>query len=223
MADRPELLVFDVNETLSDLAPMARRFEEVGVPGHLAQVWFAGLLRDGFALTVHEQNPAFADIGRANLRNLLPEADLDRPLDDAVAYVMEGFMQLPVHPDVVEGIEALADLGIRLVTLTNGATAVGEGLLERAGVLDKFERLMSVEDAGVWKPHADAYAYALKTCEVDAGDAMLVAVHPWDTDGATRAGLRATYVNRAGTSYPTHFRSPELEVDSITALARELS
>ena len=44
MTDRPELLVFDVNETLSDLTPMARRFEAVGVPGHLAQVWFAGLL-----------------------------------------------------------------------------------------------------------------------------------------------------------------------------------
>ena len=222
MTTRPELIVFDVNETLSDMAPMAQRFEEVGVPGHLAQPWFASLLRDGFALTVHGQNPAFADIGRTNLRNLLPEADLDRPLDDAVAHVMEGFMQLSVHPDVVEGIEALADLGIRLVTLTNGATAVGEGLLERSGVLDKFERLMSVEDAGIWKPHPDSYAYALKECEVDAGDAMLVAVHPWDTDGATRAGLRAAYVNRGGTTYPTHYRSPELEVDSITALAREL-
>ena len=223
MTTRPELLVFDVNETLSDMAPMAQRFEEVGVPGHLAQPWFAGLLRDGFALTVHGQNPAFADIGKTNLRNLLPEADLDRPLDDAVAHIMEGFLGLAVHPDVVEGIEALADLGIRLVTLTNGATAVGEGLLERSGVLDKFERLMSVEDAGVWKPHPDAYAYALRTCKVEAGDAMLVAVHPWDTDGATRAGLRAAYVNRAGTSYPTHFRSPALEVDSLTALARELS
>ncbi len=222
MATAPALLVFDVNETLSDMSAMAQRFEEVGVPGALAQPWFAGLLRDGFALTVHRQNPAFADLGRTNLRNLLPEADLDRPLDDAVAHIMEGFLGLSVHPDVVEGIEALAGLGIRLVTLTNGAAAVGEGLLERSGVLDKFERLMSVEDAGVWKPHADAYGYALQTCGVEAGDAMLVAVHPWDTDGATRAGLRAAYVNRGGTSYPTHFRSPELEVDSITALAREL-
>ena len=223
MTDRPELLVFDVNETLSDLAPLARRFEAVGQPGHLAQVWFAGVLRDGFALTVHGQNPAFADVGRTNLRHLLPEADLDRPLDDAVAHVMEGFTQLPVHPDVAEGVEALADLGIRLVTLSNGATPVAEGLLKRADVLDKFERLMSVEDAGIWKPHRDAYAHALTECEVDPGDAMLVAVHPWDTDGAARAGLRAAYVNRAGTSYPSHFRSPDLEVDSLTALARELS
>ena len=32
----PALLVLDVNETLSDLAPLAARFEDVGLPGHLA-------------------------------------------------------------------------------------------------------------------------------------------------------------------------------------------
>ena len=48
---RPALLVFDVNETLSDMSPMGQRFEDVGAPAHLATTWFAGLLRDGFALT----------------------------------------------------------------------------------------------------------------------------------------------------------------------------
>jgi 2-haloacid dehalogenase len=44
------VLIFDVNETLSDMAPMAARFEDVGAPACLAKTWFAGLLRDGFAL-----------------------------------------------------------------------------------------------------------------------------------------------------------------------------
>ena len=33
LTPRPEVIVFDVNETLSDLAPMAQRFEDVGAPG----------------------------------------------------------------------------------------------------------------------------------------------------------------------------------------------
>jgi len=49
---KPELLIFDVNETLSDMSPMVDRFEDVGAPSHVARSWFAGLLRDGFALTV---------------------------------------------------------------------------------------------------------------------------------------------------------------------------
>ena len=44
---RPTILVFDVNETLSDMSPMGQRFEDVGAPEHLAKTWFAGLLRDG--------------------------------------------------------------------------------------------------------------------------------------------------------------------------------
>ena len=47
--DRP-VLVFDVNETLSDLSPLHRAFEELGVPGELARTWFASVLREGFAL-----------------------------------------------------------------------------------------------------------------------------------------------------------------------------
>jgi 2-haloacid dehalogenase len=45
-------MVFDVNETLSDMSPMAQRFSDVGAAAHQAATWFATLLRDGFALTV---------------------------------------------------------------------------------------------------------------------------------------------------------------------------
>ena len=57
----PRVLVFDVNETLSDMAPLGDRFADVGALPHLAGTWFAGMLRDGFALTVHGVNPSFAD------------------------------------------------------------------------------------------------------------------------------------------------------------------
>ena len=45
MEPRPGVIVFDVNETLSDMAPMASRFADVGAPGLLARVWFSTLLR----------------------------------------------------------------------------------------------------------------------------------------------------------------------------------
>lgn len=222
MTSRPELLVFDVNETLSDLSPVAARFEDVGAPGHLARTWFAAVLRDGFALTVNGANPAFADLAAEGLRSTLHGVELDRSVDDAVEHVMAGFMDLAVHPDVVEGVNSLADLGIRLVTMSNGSAGVAQRLLGAAGIADRFEHLLSVEDAGIWKPAPAAYEHAIHTCDVDAGDAMLVAVHPWDTDGARRAGLRSAWVNRSGTTYPSHFGAPDLEVPSISALADRL-
>jgi 2-haloacid dehalogenase len=52
---------------------------------------------------------------------------------------------------------------------------------------------------------------------------MLVAVHPWDVDGAARAGLRTAWIDRGGSRYPTHLLAPELTATSITDLARQLT
>lgn len=219
---RPRLLVFDVNETLSDMAPMSGRFEDVGAPAALARAWFAALLRDGFALTVVEQNPSFAELAAEGLRAVLPEASLNRPLEEAVEHIMTGFTELAVHPDVPEGIRALAGLGIRLVTLSNGSSSVARRLLGGAGLEDAFESLLSVEQAGIWKPAPGAYVFALQSCRVDPMDAMLVAVHPWDIDGAGRAGLATAWVNRTGAAYPAYFQPPTLEAGSLTELAQLL-
>ncbi|MGA8255682.1 MAG: HAD family hydrolase [Nocardioides sp.] len=114
-------------------------------------------------------------------------------------------------------------LSTQLVTLSNGSTSVAEALFDRAGIRGYFHALLSVEDAPLWKPAAAAYAYALKRCEVEPSDAMLVAGPPWDIDGAARAGLAAAWLNRGGGHYPDHFQAPDLTVESLTALADELS
>src|SRR5947209_819914 len=103
------------------MSPVTGCFTDIGAPGHLAQLWFATLLRDGFALTAAGTCPLFADLGAAALRTVLRGVELDRALDTAVEHVMSGFMTLPVHPDVPGGIRALRSSGRRLVTLTNGS------------------------------------------------------------------------------------------------------
>lgn len=219
---RPSVIVFDVNETLSDMSPMAQRLEEVGAPAHLAATWFAGLLRDGFALTAMGATEPFARLASAALRVSLHGHPLDRGTDEAVEHIMAGFGSLGVHPDVPEGVAALHALGLRLVTLTNGAASVARGLFERAGISDHFEALLSVEEAGVWKPAAGSYAYALEQCGVAPDDALLVAVHPWDIDGAARAGLRTAWINRTGGPYPEYFATPDLTPRSLVELAEQL-
>lgn len=218
----PSVVVFDVNETLSDMAPMAVRFADVGAPDHLAKLWFASLLRDGFALTAAGGQEKFAVLARETLRGTLAGLDLDRSLDDAVAHVLTGFSSLGVHSDVPEGVRALHEAGLRLVTLTNGSTDVAERLLTGAGLRDRFERLLSVEDAGAWKPAVASYAYASRICEAPPGEMVLVAVHPWDIDGASRAGLLTGWLDRTGSPYPAYFAAPTWTARSLPDLAAQL-
>ena len=223
MQPRPDVIVFDVNETLSNMTPMAQRFADVGAPGELAAVWFASLLRDGFALTVTGDNEKFGRIAEGMLRTVLASASLNRPPEDAVRHILAGFTELSVHPDVPEGVRLLASDSISLVTLTNGSSVIAERLLTKAGLLDYFDRLLTVEDAQAWKPAPAAYAYAARACEVDAGRMMLVAAHPWDIHGAHRAGMRTGWISRQPGSYPEYFAAPDIHAPGLAALARQIA
>ncbi len=164
--ERPQVkvVVLDVNETLSDLTPMRQRFADVGAEESLASTWFAAVLRDGMALSTVGDQAAFADVGRSLLEAMLPARLSGEPYagdrSTAVDHVLGGFSALPVHPDVPDGLRALAEGGVRVVTLSNGAASVAQGLLERAGVSDLVEATLSVADAGIWKPAARAYEHA---------------------------------------------------------------
>ncbi|MGI8625308.1 MAG: haloacid dehalogenase type II [Geodermatophilaceae bacterium] len=216
------LVVFDVNETLSDLGPLADAFLAVGAPGHLVEHWFSSVLRDGFALSIAGLCPNFADLGRGVLAGLLAGHPLNVQPGEAVEQIMSAFADLPVHPDVADGIRDLHEAGLRICTLSNGGTAFADAMLTQAGVRDLVDPLLSVQDAGAWKPVPRAYRYAAEATEVAAGDLMLVAVHPWDCDGALRAGLRAAWIDRTGAPYPSMFTRPDLTATSIPDLAAQL-
>ena len=220
---RPAVVVFDVNETLTDMSPLRGRLEEVGAPGVAFDAWFAATLRDGFAVTAAGGYAEFGDIARHVLVSLLTAVP-DGPADpvQATDHVLAGLPELDVHPDVADGLRRLHGGGLRLVTLTNGATALSDGALGRAGVVDLFEARYSVSEAGRWKPAAEAYAWAAGVVDEPAGRLALVAVHPWDVDGAGRAGLVGAWLNRAGATYPTYFRPPAVTAGSLPELADRL-
>src|SRR4051812_10073113 len=222
MTSRPAVIVFDVNETLSDMSPMATRFTDIGVPAHLAMVWFAALLRDGFALAAAGSSSKFSELGAEGLRVLLAGETLDRDLEQAVAHVMDGFAALSLHPDVPAGVHALKAAGLRLVTLTNGSAQVAERLFSAGGIRGEFEALLSVEEVGSWKPTRAAYEHAANTCAVDLGEMLLVAVHPWDIDGASRSGLLTAWINRTGGRYPTYFVPPTYTLSTLGDLPPRL-
>ncbi len=218
----PVLILFDVNETLSDMSPMRDRWQDVGAPSHLADLWFADVLRDGFALAAAGRAERFAMLAEQAARRLLGSAGV-RDVDAAVSQIMAGFGDLQVHPDVPDGVRALGDVGIRLATLSNGAAAVADELLTRAGLRDAFEQVLSVEGATRWKPTTEAYLWALERCGVPPHQAMLVAVHPWDIEGAARSGLRTAWVRRAREEFGEVFTAPEITASSLVDLARKLA
>lgn len=217
MTRKPAVIVFDVNETLSDMAPLGAAFAHSGMPEDLVRPWFAEILRDGFALTAAGDNPAFADLAADGLHRLLAQTLGRGDHQEQVDQVMAVFKSLSLHPDVAPGIKALSDMA-KLITLSNGAASVAESLLTRGGVRDKFSRLLSVQDAPRWKPAREAYHFAANETGHATGDLMLVAVHPWDIHGAQAAGMQTAWINRTGATYPSYFARPDIEARDLVDL-----
>jgi len=217
---RPVCCVLDVNETLSDLTGLVPRLVEVGLAPTDLEPWFNGVLRDGFALSLLGGRPVFSDLAADGLRVRLGTGP---DVDASVTYVLGGFAELDLHPDVAPGLRAVHALGIRLLPLTNGATAMSDRLLGGADLLDLMAHRLSVEDVGPWKPHPAPYRHALATAGTSADQALMVAVHPWDIAGAGAAGLRTAWVDRPGDGgWPSSYRPPDLRVRGIDDLAEQL-
>jgi 2-haloacid dehalogenase len=210
-----EVIVFDVNETLTDMAPLRQRFADVGLPPESLGSWFAGVLRDGFALTALGEFRTFGEVAAGNFAGVLD--------GDQVAHVIGGFPELSTHPDVPDGLRALANAGLRLVTLTNGSAAMSQAVFDRAGVLDLLEHRLSVDDVQRWKPAPEPYLHAADVCGLPADRMALVAVHPWDVHGAQRAGMTGIWLNRSGTSYPPYLPDPDIVISDLRELTDALA
>jgi 2-haloacid dehalogenase len=195
----------------------------VGAPGRLLELWFASTLRDGIALTAAGAYADFRTVALGVLRGQLTQIEaLRRDPGDAAEHIVAGLGELDVHPDVPEGLRRLADAGMRMATLTNGAAEVAEKLLERAGLSNLVERRLSVDEVRRWKPAPEPYRHAARELAVSPGACALVAVHPWDIDGAKRAGLQTAWLNRKRDLYPDFFEQPDATAETLGGLAEAL-
>ena len=117
-AVRPQVVAFDVNETLLDLAPVRAALVEAGEPESLLGTVFARTLLTGFAAAAAGSWCRFRDAFDAALAQ---ETDLPA---DRRAGVADAFGQLAPHADVEPALRRLAGAGVRAITLSHGGPGV---------------------------------------------------------------------------------------------------
>lgn len=208
---RPEVVAFDVNETLLDLAPVRATLVEVGQPETLLPTVFARTLLTGFAAATTGTWCRFRDAFDSALAQ---ESDLDA---DARVRVTEAFGELAPHPDVEPALRRLVDAGVRVVTLTHGSAGVAEAGLSRGGISPLVERTLSSEAIRAWKPSREVYLWAAGVCDVAPERMALVAAHGWDVLGAQRAGLTGAWFPRSERVHPTVYEPPHVEAGDLLA------
>jgi 2-haloacid dehalogenase len=189
--------VFDVNETLLDLAGLDPQFERVFGDAGVRRLWFSQLIQSALVATVTGAYRTFGEIALAALAMTAEQAGVElRDTDrDAIAGQLR---RLPAHPEVPAALERLRGAGFRLAALTNSTEAVARAQLEHAGIIGSFEQVLSADTVRRLKPAPEPYLLAAERMGVPVGEVRLVAAHAWDVAGAIRAGCAAAFVARPG-------------------------
>ena len=216
-----KVLLFDVNETLLDIGPLKEKVGDALLDPRAAELWFATMLQYSLAATVSGRYFAFPEIGAAVLRMLARNSDVTISQEDAKK-TLSIMKSLPSHKDVEPGLRRLKAAGFRMAALTNSSQEGVRAQLQSASLSALFERELSVESVGKFKPHADVYAWAAREMNAQPSECMLVAAHGWDVAGAKWAGMATAFIARAGQQKFPLAPEPDVDVSDLLALADAL-
>lgn len=131
---------------------------------------------------------------------------------------MSVWRNLIPYPDSLEGLHRLAEK-YRLVALSNGEPDYLAHLARNRIEFD-FDKIISVEEAGAFKPHPGVYRAAARILNSEPSEIMMVAAHSFDIMGARASGYRGAYVNRYKLPYEdTEQYTPDVVVEDFNQLA----
>jgi 2-haloacid dehalogenase len=219
----PKVILFDVNETLLDLAALKGSIGKAldGRP-ELMQLWFTTMLQYSLVTTVADRYSDFGEIGAACLRMLAKNNGI--ALDEGAAReAVSPIRSLPPHSDVVPALERLREERYQLATLTNSSKAAVADQLKNAGLTGFFDLSLSVEEIGLYKPHTHVYRWAARRVGVDVSECLLVAAHGWDVAGAKWAGMRTAFVSRPGQQMFPLAPAPDISIRTLRELGDRLA
>ncbi|QDE33039.1 haloacid dehalogenase type II [Shewanella polaris] len=221
---KPKVIIFDVNETLLDLENM-RKSVGAALNGRedLLPLWFSTMLHHSLVVSATGDYQTFGSIGVASLQMVAEINGIAITPEQAKTAILTPLRSLPAHPDVAQGLAKLKAQGYKLVTLTNSSLEGVTLQLKNANLSQYFDANLSIESVGVFKPHLKTYQWAIKDLGVNANEALMVAAHGWDIDGANKAGLQTAFIRRPGKVLFPLAAQPDYNVLDVNELASTLA
>jgi putative hydrolase of the HAD superfamily len=227
-ASPPQLVLFDLDDTLGDYATArASRLRRAFQP-HLGaatasdpEAMIEAMIAESIKASPH---------GSEHFPGLFRRFGIDAPEAARAAalwYRTNRFYDLRLFADAIATLTALRTFptgdGLcrrrRLGIVTNGPADVQRDKIDLLGIRDFVDFIVISGELGAEKPDPRIYAEALKLGGATAEETVFVGDAPLiDILGAKNAGMRSIWVNRTGEPWSIHDHAPTCEVTDLTSV-----
>jgi len=214
----PRIYAFDAYGTLFDVHAAAsahrdalgdnwEKFSQTWRAKHLEYSWVHALTgRDATFWSLAEQS---LDYASALVGGIPP---------DIRAKLLAAYRTMQPFPEVKAVVQALKDRGARLAILSNGDPDMLADAVSSAGLGSMFDAILSVRDAGIFKPDMAVYRLVLDRFGGAPEDVSFQSSNRWDIAGAEVFGFRTVWINRSGAPDEYPGMAADRVVADLTAL-----
>ncbi len=190
--------VFDAYGTLFDFLSASKRCQDAlgDKADALGQLWRTRQLEYSWLRSLMGAHADFWQVtGEA-----LDFAMASLGIKDAAlrARLMDLFLHIEAFPDARRVLEALTRARRPAIILSNGSPTMLEAAMKSAGVGDLLQSALSVEAAGIYKPHRSVYELVTQHLRLPPERVCFISSNGWDAAGAAHFGFRAVWANRGG-------------------------
>jgi 2-haloacid dehalogenase len=214
--------VVDMQKGLTDaVTPFLRNKGWQGSPNSFVTWWrrthFQNSMID--ALLDRGHTP-YRQIGHRAVSYVMDRCGIAYTQEEVRSLVNE-IEKLKPFPDVVLALGKLRSAGYTLAILSNG----DPDMLKAAGphIGFPFDHVISVAEAGTFKPHWKTYAKAEQLIGFDRSSILFVANHAFDCIGAKAYGMRTAFIDRRKRPFGETPHQPDLIVANFAELAATLT
>ncbi|MEM6308413.1 MAG: haloacid dehalogenase type II [Pseudomonadota bacterium] len=196
--------IFDAYGTLFDVAAAARNaaqdpeFPELQDKWQsVAEHWRLKQLQYTWLRALMDAHTDFWTVTQNGLDWALEKCGLDGRAE-LRERLLQLYWELQAYPEVPDMLAALKREGLNTAILSNGSPDMLAGAVTSAGLDTVLDDVLSVEDVGIFKPHASVYDLVQKRFGGARESILFVSSNGWDAAAAAGYGFTTVWVNRAG-------------------------
>ena len=216
-----DALVFDAYGTLFDVHSVAQMAERLA-PGRgsaLSQLWRTKQLEytwlSSLMTSAAFARPDFSTVTGDALDFALAALSIDLGAADRER-LRSAYLTLTPFADAAAALASVRPRPCWI--LSNGTLAMLEPLVASSGFAAHIDGVLSVDDAGAYKPDPRVYGLAQERLRLPRPRIAFVSSNGWDAAGAKAFGFTTFWINRAGLPAERHAPLPDRIIATLADL-----